>query len=1084
MQFRLVIPVWLLLIPFILPQQFNRTDEFHQKTINDGLADNTVYAIWQDELGFMWFGSEGGLNQYDGYSFFVHRADPDYADRLQNNNIGDIICYENKLWLATWGGGLNVYDRKQGAFYHYKNSKSDPGSLGHDRVQSLFVDKSGTLWVGTAGGGLNRYNKLSNNFTRYQHNPDDASSVSDNRIWGITQDAQGNIWVATRRGVNRFLPSLGKFEHFIFDPKDTQFSGANFARTIYTDYKGTIWVGTERGIYFKSTGRSSFQRYDLVPDVNNLAINRLLVTRDDVLLIGTASEGLFYYDQRNQILKHYIAEPGSESKLGSNDIRNIFKDSFGNYWIGTRDGGLSITRFQPPKLKLLTQDFQTKSSLPDNHIRTLFPTLDALYVGTGNNGLARLSPSTNFIEHIYGRRSLDDPERRVLAQTMNSKGELLFATRAGLRALNPINNHISTLIISNVSVASAPDYIQYMLTDKEDNLYIASRSHPLTIKYAATGKWLEFPSDPQGERGPIGEDIRHMMWGRDSLLWLATNNGLTSFDPKTFTFKTVGVQEKYNNIISGLTIWMLLETKDGKIWMTTESGLYSYHPSSDSFESVTENNGLSDNILNSVIEDNDGRLWLSTNTGISVYTPVTKKVKNFFKKDGFQVNDYIPRSVAKTADGDLYFGGLFGLLRITPSEIFKIGTPVPLHITKVTSRSESGQDMQFSLNAPGDTSVRIVTVPPNQRDITISFVALNYFNQSSAEYQFQLEGFDKNWKNSFERREAQYTNLDPGEYIFKVRAFTSPNQVDSSYVSLTIVIEPPFYSTWWFRIILFILFGLLITAVIKLRVASLQKNKINLEFLVQSKTETLRVREEQLLLANRTKDKLFSIIGHDLRSPFTALMGYTEILGEEYNDLSDSDRKGFISRIHASLHGLLSLIDNLLTWSRLNQSRITPDLQVIQLHQLISSVIVSQSLAAERKNISINLLCDEQIAAYADHNLTDAVIRNLLSNATKFTPQGGSITITCLQESDQYVRIEVADTGLGLSPERVDEILQTENFVSTNGTEEEKGTGLGLNLCKRFVRIMHGKFLLSSEPGKGSVFSILLPSSESTPSES
>ena len=530
-----------------------------------------------------------------------------------------------------------------------------------------------------------------------------------------------------------------------------------------------------------------------------------------------------------------------------------------------------------------------------------------------------------------------------------------------------------------------------------------------------------------------------------------------------------------------------------------------------SFTSITKKDGLPDNVIKSILEDENSNLWIGTNRGFSKYNPNTKIIKNYSISDGLPSDEFNFHACLLSKSGKLYFGSPKGFISFFPDRIMGNKTIPKIVFTNfyIFNKPVSINGENSSFRKHINESDRII-LSYKQSVFTIKYAALNFISPEKNQYAYKLEGFDKDWSYVGNDRKATYTNLDPGEYVFRVKASNNDEVWNEEGISILIIITPPFWQTWWFRAFTVLVLISLLYSIHYIRVMQIEKLNKTLKYKVDQRTkeinrqhlklqqqtdklyetnaqleerqqqvekqsEELKVKNEALSEVNAVKDKLFSIVAHDLKSPFNILIGFSELLKSQYDNFDEEKRKNFINKIHGSSERVFGLLENLLAWSRAQQGQIQFSPTLTDLADLLKQNIDLVFEQASKKYIKIQLNnFDPNREVMLDSDLINTIMRNLLTNAIKFSEEKSKILITSSLVNDMII-ISVKDSGIGISEEDQKKLFKKNYNFTSFGTNNEKGTGIGLILCKDFVEKHGGVIEFESELGIGSEFKITLP---------
>jgi ligand-binding sensor domain-containing protein/serine phosphatase RsbU (regulator of sigma subunit) len=825
---------------------------FDQITLDDGLSDNTVYSIVQGGTGYLWFGTQNGLNRYNGYEFDIFRHDPFNANTVSNDNAGNLYADRaGNIWIGTWGGGLDKYDPLTGQFTHYRHNPNSPNSISFDRVQTIFEDKAGNIWIGTAGGGLNKLEPETGTFTLYQSDPDTAGSISNDRIWRVVEDNRGQLWIATSDGLNRFDPQKEIFTHYFADPGDPGSLSHSLIRTLHLDRAGTLWVGTEEGLNRYNPSTDDFEVFlHNRNDPTSLSENIINAIYEDTrgrLWIGTSGGGLNLLDRSRNSFTQYLNNPLDPKSLSYDDIRAIHEDGAGVIWLGTRGGG--VNKLVPTSGQFIhfANDPATENSLSNNDVRAVIED-DAgkLWIGTRGGGLNQYDPQTGSFTHY--RHNPEDPNSiandEIYAIFQDNQGVFWFGTSgAGLDRFDPKNgqfDHFEPNPADPNSISS-PD-INNIFEDNAGSLWIGTKGGGLSRFDRATETFTNYMSDSEAAGAISNNDIYAIHQGSDNGLWVGTyGGGLNRFEPGSETFAKFVYNPEDINSLSDNNIYDIYEDDSGLLWIATANGgLNKIDPQTGSTTRFTQRDGLGSDVVYAIVPDDTGNLWLSTNQGITKFSPNSTVFVNFDATDGLSRVNYREGSAFKGRDGAIYFGGINGLTKFYPEQLSTNSYVPPVVLTNLTLLNQPIQP-----DIPID-QLTAVGLTYEDDMLGLEFAALDFTDPEKNQFAYRLEGFDNGWNYTGSRPFATYTNLDPGNYTLRIRGSNNAGVWNDAGVSLAITVTPPFWETWWFRTLSVLAVLGIGFVVYKIRVRSIENQREQLQVEVAQRTAELVETNQQL----------------------------------------------------------------------------------------------------------------------------------------------------------------------------------------------------------------------------------------------
>jgi ligand-binding sensor domain-containing protein/HPt (histidine-containing phosphotransfer) domain-containing protein len=859
--FYLVVILWLTVAFILSSSTYSQISkiQFERISIESGLSQSSVLCIYQDHNGFLWFGTYEGLNRYDGYNFKVYKADPKNPYSLRSNNIECIIeDHSGMLWIGT-EEGLTRFDRNTEKFYNYKNNPREPNSLSHNYVRYVYEDRSGVLWIGTQGGGLNRFDREKEIFIHYSHDPNNTKSLAHNNVLSILEDDQGNLWIGTDGGLNCFDKTKGEFIRYQNDPNDPYSLSHNSVWRIYKDRKGNIWIGTwGGGLNLFNHQNKRFFRYQNNPkdphSLSNNVIRSLCEDREGNLWIGTDGGGLNILSQRSKDKDknhfiHYETDRNDPNSLSSNSVISILEDQSGILWVGTNFGG--INKINPSKRKFVHYKSNPNdiNSLNNNSIFALFEdSRRMIWIGTNGGGLNQFNRGTNqFTHYIHNPRVLNSLSNNVIRSICeDSLGRIWIGTDNGLNRFDPVLNNFTRYEPDPVNPASISHHdVSSLFKDASGNIWAGTMNGLNRFDYEKE-EFIRYMHDKNDSSSISDNFVWSIYEDQLGIFWIGTNRGgLNRFDPGKGTF----VHYKYNiensGGISDNKVLCILEDHTGVLWIGTPNGLNKLDRDKGTFHHYYEKDGLPSNSIQGMLEDEQGNLWISTNNGLSKFTPRTNRFKNYSVNYGLQSNEFGVNACYKLKSGEMIFGGINGFNIFHPDSI-KDNTDIPpvwitdfeifnkpvavgeKHGGRVILKKSISQSEEITLSYKDDV-------------FTFEFAALHYASPNDNLYAYIMDGFDKQWiHTNAHRRYATYTNLPGGNYTFRVRGSNNDGVWNPEGTSIHIIITPPFWQTWWFRIFIILFITGLAFTIHKRRIQKIETHRRELEIKVEERTHELK----------------------------------------------------------------------------------------------------------------------------------------------------------------------------------------------------------------------------------------------------
>ena len=1132
--------------------ELDKTTRFEKMGPEEGLSSGYVTCLHQDKYGFIWIGTQYGLNLYDGYEVKVFYADPKNPQSLFNNFIINIFEEtDGTMWFCT-SMGISKYDR---ATHQFINYIADTINLEHDHnfsqkilqdgdyfwinaeidlfrfnketgqfrsfakdklnpsngiyggnVDYMFIDVSGLLWVGSSEPGsdfvLSRFNKETETFVYFINNPSDPESFVGKQVMSMAEDHEGTIWVVTQGGglLEIVDKEKGKFRQYAHIENNKNSIIHNDLQKVLIDSNGNIWVGGNKGFSLldKETGRfTNYQlpnRFDFA-NISNIEINIDEGFNGD-LWISTRG-GLFRFNPSTKFLSHYLNDPENLSSIGDNWAKQVINDRTGQTWVLTPNNSINIINPFSNEFRRIQKQTNVMNSLSGNSVGKFYTDIKGnFWVGCSHaGGLNRTKINNHKVydsfEHFIF--DADDPKSisgdRITALYEDRDQVMWIGTWYGLNRYDHATNSFTRFQHDpDNSATISQDIVMCIFEDSHGIFWVGTRNG-LNIMDRNTGKFIRVLPDEKDSSSIASIDIRVIFEDSYGELWFG-GSYLEKLIRKDTTFVHFLPDFRDKSDIYRSAIWGIKEDDSTNLWLSSwYGGLFKMNRNNKTFTSLTADQGFPSNNINSMEIDDRGFIWASTNQGLSRVDPSNYSIRNFDVTDGLISLEFINRSSYKDDEGWLYFGSRDGFNVFHPDSIKENKIIPPVYITGL---SVAGSPKYFDLPLFEMSSIELQY---NENDFSFDFVALNYINSLKNKYAYKLEGYDEDWNYVGSRRTAYYTNLSPGEYTFRVKGSNNDGYWNEEGASLAMVIYPPFWLTWWAYVVYAFAFFVLVYV---LRRNELRK--INL----RQELELKQVQVEQQAELDIEKNKFFSNISHEFRTPLTLILGPLERLIASPKDENQKEQLNLVKR---NARRLQTLINQLLSLSKLESGKMKLKARPENIVKLTGLFIQSFHSMAEDMGIKLDFESDvEECLVYIDPIKFEKIANNLLSNAFKFTERGDKIKVSItplppslpaaslwqagrgenpspnkettfsppLGETQRGVQIKFSDTGMGIKKEDLPHVFDRFYQVDEKQMKTNLGTGIGLALTKELIELHHGTITAESEPGMGTTFTIFL----------
>lgn len=1071
---------------------------FHQLSIKEGLSEGTVRSIIEDSRGYMWFGTEDGLNKYDGYKFTVYKTNINNKYSITSNNIK---CFYNdrhgNLWVGT-RHGMSIYDHIRDRFHNPTSGNYSALQYILGDIESIFEDAKGVQWVITSTHGLYKVSSLSARPEKFEFSSNDNSSI----LIAYAIDRENNFWIGTNDGVIKFNTQSHQFEDY-----RKQYGHGYQVRDMYLDSTQTLWLATTEGIKRINTLNRTVKTYESDP-LNKNSINgnntiRILPEKDK-LLIAIDGSGIDLFDPATELFHHYTKESGAQ--LSSNNTTAIYKDSKGTLWTGSFLNGINFSNSTTNFFVLEKNNSPSEKSLKSGVVTSFLKDHQGnFWISTDGGGLyvKKKKQSERFINHNARSAKPLIGSNSVICLLEDNENNVWISTYAGgLTRLMPSGDFEIFNHDPKDPYSLCWDKLK-ALAEYKDEIWVTSYGMGLSVFNKKTKRFRHYRHDPSNPNTVISDWSYSLLVDDKETLWIGTFKGLCKFIPekdefKTYLFNTNDKDEDKNFIFD------IFEDSRHNFWLGTNGGgLILLDRDKEKFEAFNTSHGLSDNAVKSVIEDNNGNLWLATNNGITKFNIDSRKATAYSINDGLPPCSFFYDSKYKDEKGKIYFGTNEGYLIIDPS-LSTEATDFPR--VALTELSIFNNPV-----IPGDgnsfldrhiSEAHEIRLPYNQNSLSFEFAALNFNIPKHNYYSYKLDGFEETWNYTGKNRLAKYTNIDPGTYVFKVRASNNEKLWSEEVTSFVVIIEPPFWSTWWFKLVMIISAVSFITGFFYYRTNSIRRMNKRLSIQVNERTKELKeandllaserdnvvkhsaiiLEQQKVLLAQKDKleksnekleewnqfqNRLIGILGHDIRGPLQSF-----VLLLEYQEKEPSE--WLQAKLRDTAVSLSMLATDLLGWVNFQSTKREIEYTEFPWSEVIEKAMKQVETNSKAKKIQFSVKSGDGHIVRGVPQVALSCLRNILSNCIRFSKENGVVELET-GEADNHGFLRITDYGEGFDAVIVNRLIQGEAFRGMKDTSLKESAGLGMAICYDMIKRTGGHIEAASLPDSGATFYICLP---------
>lgn len=1035
----------------------------------------------------MWFGTGSGLNRYDGYEFRLFRHDRKDSTTLADDYITKIMeGPDNKLWIET-RNGLNIFDPITEKFDRDPKAYFRHLSIPDGVITSIHKDRMGNFWLIHPLFGLFRYSPATQTTTCIRRHADTGTGT----VSAFSEDSQGNLWIVYQNGLIEKMDAKTHAVLYRSYSLTSYHKNLLLNYSLFVDAQDELWIyvsGDPRGIfYFKPVSNVLLP----INEKGKIRLNTDIVTgvvqdNQGKIWIGTDHGGINMLDKNNLTIHYKMNSEENDKSISQNCIIAMYRDSSGIIWVGTYKHGINYYNENGFKFSLYHHQLSNSNSLQfDDVNRFAEDDKGNLWIGTNGGGLLYFNREKGkFFQFLH---KPDDPNSLsndvIVSLWIDHQKKLWIGTYYG--GLDCYNGQIFKHYKHDPHYPGsiADDRVWEIFEDSEKNLWVGTRGGGLDRLDRQKNIFSHYTSD--GKKSTGSDIIYALMEDHEGDLWIGTMDGIDVRNKKSGRLTHYSNNEKDPRSLSNNNVLCISEDSRNLVWIGTREGLNLFDKKTKTFRTYRTEDGLPDNNILNILEDDEHNLWISTPNGISrlfvSYDEKTNNIsltyKNYDDKDGLQAGEFNENAAFKTSRGELIFGGAKGFNIFYPGDIGANNVAPAIALTNFQVLNKDIRVGEKSGNRvildKAIYETREITLCHSDNVISLEFAALNFSNTDKNKYAYTLQGFNKGWVTTDgQMRKATYTNLDPGNYIFRVKASNEDGVWNEEGITLKIKVLPPFWKTTW----AYIIYGLVIISLLWFA-----RHLILLRARMRFRIELERKEAQRMHKLDLMKIRFFTNVSHEFRTPLALILTPIEKL---MKTAQDTTQKSHFQLIHRNAKRLLNLVNQLLDFRKLEMDEIYLNPSEDDIIPLIKDISYSFSDIADKKNIHffVHSTVDKVITSF-DKTKLERILFNLLSNAFKFTNEGGTVEVNIRSGKDEHdtessrelVVINVKDTGIGIPPEKREKIF--ERFFQHEVPVDmlNQGSGIGLAITKEFVRLHGGNITVESEPGKGSCFTIYLP---------
>jgi len=1046
--------------------------KFRNITFEDGLPFNKMcYTLLQDYEGFIWMGSDVGLHRFDGndYRNFINLTEDKKSIRKGKVNA----LYQDKsenLWIGT-STGADLFDRNLSDFIHITLCVDSTFTSISESVRGFIENSNGDLFCYT-------------HFFIYKYRADRKCFVRVNTEFEVID--KGNfIHESLIISKDYFLSGANTSGIFVFsiigeklcNNIDAKSLGSNKVMNVFESSSGQIWIGTDKGIFVASSIDELItnpkKNLEIITEAKGKLVTKIVEDKDGRIWASTDGDGIYNINPKTLSVFKIQQNDDYKGSILNNKTALVYVDNQNNLWSFFNSYGFSVSNLkQNGTFQTFTSRNRMGNCLSGNIVTALAQDNSGkIWIGTDGDGLNCFDPSSGTFTHYFSNPLIKNSlsSNVILSLYVDSDNQLWIGTYQGglckyerssdrFFAFNNVDGDQNSLSGNDISAITE---------DSKGNLFVLTITDGLNILDKFSGKFQRITNDINDKYKLSHNGGTSLLTDSKGDIWVGTYYGLDRINSNTRIITKFFNNENDTLSISDNQINCIFEDSKKNIWVATPSGLNLFDESTQTFKHITTKNGLPDNQINSIIEDNEGNLWFGSNSGLTRFNPLSFQIKNFGEKYDLPGRILLHQSVLKAKNGDLFFGGNRGFTFFNPNHLSTSISFPPLYITDLMIFDKSiqvGEKVNGHVVLENDiTKSKSITLHHTENSFSFTFSALDYANSSKVDYYYKMDGFDMDWRKAdYRNRSASYTNLDAGNYAFKVKLVSGINDLDGIPVELNVNILPPWWRSWWAFLVYFSVLGGLFTFYLKITLSRIK---------LQRKLFFEKHEHEKDLEINKLKENFYTNITHEFRTPLTLILGPLEHLTEKYK--TDSFFTDQVQVIKRNANRLLLLINELLDFRKIEACSMHLKVSEENIVDFFTQIAKSFEAHAEIHNIGLRIEPQQhEINVWFDKNKLEKVFYNILSNAFKYTPDGGNILCRLYITAESTVSIEVEDNGIGIPEDELNSVFR--KYFSARNAIEQYSTGIGLYLSQEIVELHQGTIRVRNNEEKGSCFEVRL----------